>query len=122
MKCDQISCHTFKVNRLSIFNQATAYILMHSIRERALTLKQFSEARKSWNEAHKNIRKECWERARMVAAIVVEPYFKKTLRPTDRLHFSWAQIQEKPLRMSKEEQLKRMEVLKKEWEKEIEEK
>lgn len=33
---DRLSCHTFKANRLRIFIYAAAYILMHSIRERAL--------------------------------------------------------------------------------------
>lgn len=33
---DRLSCHTFKANRLRIFLYAAAYILMHSIRERAL--------------------------------------------------------------------------------------
>ena len=32
----RLSCHTFKANRLRIFIYAAAYILMHSIRERAL--------------------------------------------------------------------------------------
>ena len=34
--CDRLSCHTFKANRLRIFIYAAAYILMHSMRERAL--------------------------------------------------------------------------------------
>ena len=33
---DRLSCHTFKANRLRIFIYAAAYILMHSMRERAL--------------------------------------------------------------------------------------
>lgn len=33
---DRLSCHSFKANRLRIFIHAAAYILMHSIRERAL--------------------------------------------------------------------------------------
>ena len=33
---NRLSCHTFKANRLRIFIYAAAYILMHSIRERAL--------------------------------------------------------------------------------------
>jgi len=33
---DRLSCHTFKANRLRIFIYAAAYILMRSIRERAL--------------------------------------------------------------------------------------
>ena len=33
---DRLSCHTFKANRLRIFIYAAAYILMHSLRERAL--------------------------------------------------------------------------------------
>lgn len=33
---DRLSCHTFKANRLRIFIYAAAYILMHSIREKAL--------------------------------------------------------------------------------------
>ena len=36
VKGDRLSCHTFKANRLRIFMHAAAYILMHSIRERAL--------------------------------------------------------------------------------------
>lgn len=36
VKGDRLSCHTFKANRLRIFIHAAAYILMHSIRERAL--------------------------------------------------------------------------------------
>lgn len=33
---DRMSCHTFKANKLRIFIHAAAYVLMHSIRERAL--------------------------------------------------------------------------------------
>ena len=33
---DRLSCHTFKANRLRIFIYAAAYILMHSLREKAL--------------------------------------------------------------------------------------
>ena len=33
---DRLSCHTFKANRLRIFIYAAAYILLHSLRERAL--------------------------------------------------------------------------------------
>lgn len=33
---DRLSCHTFNANRLRIFIHAAAYILLHSIRERAL--------------------------------------------------------------------------------------
>jgi hypothetical protein len=33
---DRLSCHTFNANRLRIFLHAAAYILMHSLRERAL--------------------------------------------------------------------------------------
>ena len=33
---DRLSCHTFKANRLRIFIHAAAYILLHSMRERAL--------------------------------------------------------------------------------------
>ena len=33
---DRLSCHTFKANRLRIFIHAAAYVLMHSLRERAL--------------------------------------------------------------------------------------
>ena len=33
---DRLSCHTFKANRLRIFIHAAAYMLLHSLRERAL--------------------------------------------------------------------------------------
>ena len=33
---DRMSCHSFKANKLRIFIHAAAYVLMHSIRERAL--------------------------------------------------------------------------------------
>ena len=36
VKGDRLSCHTFKANRLRIFIHAAAYVLMHSMRERAL--------------------------------------------------------------------------------------
>ena len=36
MNGDRLSCHTFLANRLRIFIYAAAYILMHSVREKAL--------------------------------------------------------------------------------------
>lgn len=81
-----------------------------------LTPEQFAQTCEAWNEARENNRREGWERARMAAAIIVQPHCKKALKPTDIIHFPWDERHEERVpRMTKEEQLKRMEELRKEW-------
>ena len=52
----------------------------------------------------------------MATAILVQPYSKKAIKPTDILRFPWDETKNTaPVRMSREEQMKRMEELMKKW-------
>ena len=78
-----------------------------------LTPGQFGEVCKAYNEASEHDYRNGWEMARANAAICVQPHCRKTIRPTDVLRLPWDEEHSpQPIRMSKEEQLKRMEELK----------
>ena len=85
----------------------------------ALTPGQFGEVCKAYNEAGERDYRNGWEMTRVHAAICVQPYSKKALRSIDVLRLPWDEKRNpQAVRMSKEEQLKRMEVLRKKVEEE----
>lgn len=85
-----------------------------------LTPEEFSLVCKSFNERRENDHHSGWERARMLAAIVVQPHCKNKIQPEQLLQFPWdGKHEDEAPRMSKEEQLKRMEEIRKEWESEL---
>lgn len=57
--------------------------------------------------------RDAWERARTIAAIIIQPHVKKKLSPKQLLPMPWDKIKEKPRpeesQLTAEEKLKRFE-------------
>lgn len=78
-----------------------------------LTPVEFNEASKAYNRRREEDYREQWERARHMAATIVQPWCKKGLKLRDVMRFPWDQEERRPKRqpMSKDEQRARMEAL-----------
>ena len=50
---------------------------------------EFNSIWEKWNEMHEAEMRGEWERLRYVGMFVLQPYSKKTLKPTDIMRFPW---------------------------------
>lgn len=79
-----------------------------------LTPTEFAAVCKAHTDESEAFRKERWEMVRLQSTLAMQPYSKKRLDPREVIPFPWDD-EGKP-KMSKEEQLARMEQLRKQFE------
>jgi len=80
-----------------------------------LTPAEFAAVCKAHSDEGEAVRRDEWERMRLQSCLAIQPYSKKKLNPHEVIPFPWDN-EGKP-HVSKEEQLKRMEELRRRFEK-----
>jgi len=75
----------------------------------AMTLEEFNQAVKGWNEVQENRERGEWERTRWLGVLVLQPHLRKgrKLKPKDLAEFPW----EKPVKTNDKRRLSREELL-----------
>lgn len=53
------------------------------------TPSEFSAVAERWKERREGDSRQEWERTRLLAAMVLQPYSKKPVRPSDVMRFPW---------------------------------
>lgn len=80
----------------------------------ALTLIEFEYVCKAWSDRQEALRRDVWERERLICTLIIQPHVTKQLNPKSLIPLPWDQEQgggdtlkasQKP--MSKEEQQQR---------------
>lgn len=74
----------------------------------ALYTDEWDAACQAWSTQRQNMRQEEWERNRWLAACMLQPWAKKSLKPTDLVLFPWENNKTTAPQLSKEQHRKRM--------------
>lgn len=77
------------------------------------TFEEFESICKAWREMTETQNRDAWERARTIAAIIIQPHLKKKITPRQLLPLPWDKKKSKPKKeapkLTAEEQRKRFE-------------